>query len=121
MGVCNEQSQLLANENQALHELGAQQIFQILISSLTNHTYAMKDAQINELFFHIFREKNFPVLQLIGTRFSLSVLENNQGKAKMRCEMSIPTAFEAEFYFHGISFMLIEDESKMLNIIRNNF
>lgn len=80
-----------------LRELGAEQVCDILKASLVIHANALKENDIWELLFNMFRNLDYSVSSPIGARLlKVFVASNSQGKAQMPSRVSIPIAFEPQ-------------------------
>lgn len=112
-------SQFVTSENLALEKLGTEQISQGFGASLPAHTYAMKDGQIQELFYHLFCYRNIAIPLFNGAQVLQFMLSNGQAMAHIPCKMSAPKAFEAQPYFRAMSLMSREVEKKKPNIVQN--
>lgn len=81
--------------------LGAEQISHVLKASRAINTYALIDGRIRELFFNMFRDRDYQGSLVNDARFLQLVLKlNSRGVAQKLKGMSVPTAFESQLYFH---------------------
>lgn len=83
------------------------------------HSYAIKDARVEELFFHVICNRNVPVTLRNSSSFLHLVFNNSQVQGKMSHEMSVLTSFEAQLHRFAMVLMSRRIGKKMLNIIRN--
>lgn len=91
----------LSSDNLALRELRTEKIFQVFRASLAMCTYALKNGQIREWFFHMIRNRDYPAALANGTRFLQLFLDNNSRRnAQMPNGMRVPTTFKTQLYFH---------------------
>lgn len=81
--------------------------------------YVVKNSQIQELFFHILLQCNFPFTLFNGTRLLQLVLFNGQARTDLQNEISVPSVFEAQPSFHSMDLISRELERIKLNIIRS--
>lgn len=90
-----DEALFLKSENVVPRMFGIKKIFKIIRALYAVHSYAMKDGWSRELFFRVFRESEFLVTVLNGTRLLLMILDNSQAKTQMPCTMSVTTPFES--------------------------
>lgn len=109
-------SQLLSSKNLALLKLATVQFCRGLPSPLVVRTYALEDDRILGLFFHPFRERNFPVTFLRDVRFLQLVLDDLQSKRQISYKMNLPTAFEEQLCVLVVAFVSREATKKKLGI-----
>lgn len=113
------QSQFLKSKNLAHCRLRTMKLLQVFTVSMTGHSYAMKASRSPELYLDVCCNRNLPVTLLNGAHFLQLVLYNNEAKERMPNEMSMPTAFEANLYFHSTFFGRREAGRNKLNISGN--
>lgn len=115
--VCTENFSVPENCEPGTWALETEPIWEVLRVSSVVHTYGLRDFRLWELFFHFFREGNFPVTLLSGVQVLKLVLDNNQAKANIRCEMSVPIVFEAQVYFHAMAMTRRDNWKKRLSFV----
>lgn len=93
------ESQSLTSENLMLRTLGVEQGRRVVRASLGVHTYAMKNVQSREPFFHGFCKRNFSVITLNDSQFLQLKLYKSQGKASTPYKWLSPDRLEHSFTF----------------------
>lgn len=89
----------------ALCKIVVEQTRQVLKTSLTVHTYAMKNSRIRELFIHVFSRKSCPGTLLNDTRLLQLTLDSSQVEAQIQYEMTLSIAFASQLSFQAIALM----------------
>lgn len=105
-------------EKLALCKVGTEQGNRALRLSLVVLTNAMKDGGIQELYFHLFRERSFLVPFFNNAQFLDLALENSQLRAQRPCKMRVSTAFEERVNVYAVALMSEEATKKRLSIAR---
>lgn len=88
-------SQFLKYENLARHELRGKRICRPNRASLAVYTYGMKNGRIQNLFFHIYLERNVSITLLNSVRFMQFVLDNIQTKAQIQSILGVTKTLKA--------------------------
>lgn len=76
------------------------------------HIYAIKYSQVQEIFFHVFRERKFLLFLLNGQQVLQLVLNSSLVKAQISYEMSEPVRFERQLYFYVVTLLSREDRKE---------
>lgn len=97
--------QILPTEKLILHELGTEEIRQLLGAALHIHMYSMKNSRAQELFSDFSLERNVTVTYLNSARFLQLVFETIQARAHTPYEIGVPTPLKrtALFSRNGLS------------------
>lgn len=80
--------------------------------------YELKDDQIRDLLFHLFRDQKVPVTLLNGGWLLQLMVDNGLAKAHLPYKISVPTALCTKPYFHVMQSMSREAQGKKLNIVQ---
>lgn len=100
------ESQFLTSHYLVLCELGTSSIILVLLAFLATFDYALKDVWMRVLVFQMFCGRGYRVSLFNGARFLRTVIDViSGGKAQTPYEMSVPTAFEAQFYFYALDIL----------------
>lgn len=96
------------NEDLVLHELGAEQVWQVLCASRSVFKYSKRDLRILHLFFRLFRDGSVSVTVLNAASFLQAMLKTvtrqpASTKALLFSGIAGPTAFQAPILLHSFS------------------
>lgn len=95
-----KQSQFQPRDIVSLRRLRTDEIRQIISAPLAIHNYALNDARIGRLFFHMLDYQDYLPSSLDGAQFLQLILSSNsRRKTSISYNMSVLTVFEAHLYF----------------------